>query len=153
MSIEISPETKKKFEKYVFPEPNTGCWLWAGAVTPRGYGRFGVNRKTKNAVRVSYTIFNGQIPDKLFVLHKCDIPACVNPDHLFLGTNRDNVDDMLRKGRSRSGEKHPNAKLTRSQVMEIRASKLGSEKIGRLYSIHERTVRNIRNRTNWKSVE
>lgn len=82
-------------------EPNTGCWLWTGAVIPvSGYGQMRYGKGTpKKAHRVSYEIFVGPIPDGLYVCHRCDTPLCVNPDHLFLGTAKDNAQDAMRKGR------------------------------------------------------
>jgi hypothetical protein len=81
------------------PEPNTGCLLWLGKVGTDGYGLFKVGGKRRAAHRVSYEIHKGPIPPGLWVLHRCDTPACVNPEHLFLGTHADNMRDMVAKGR------------------------------------------------------
>jgi hypothetical protein len=92
-------------DKFI-PEPNTGCWLWIGTTHPiGGYGRI-KKRIDKNkwvqyeAHRVSYELFKGIIPKYLMVCHKCDTPSCVNPNHLFLGTAKDNMQDMVSKGRN-----------------------------------------------------
>ena len=86
----------------VYFEPNTGCWLWAGRLV-EGYGIFTLNhRDNQLAHRASYEHFVGPIPQGLFVLHKCDVRSCINPDHLFIGTHADNMADMKRKGRGRS---------------------------------------------------
>jgi hypothetical protein len=85
------------------PEPNSGCWLWDLRLNKRGYGRIQLNYKTELAHRASYKAFWGD-PGALCVCHRCDTPACVNPEHLFLGSIGDNVDDMIRKGRKRNSK-------------------------------------------------
>lgn len=104
-----------------------GCWEWQGArhVKAGGYGTFGLDRRTMvRAHRMSYELAVGPIPAGMLVLHRCDNPPCVRPSHLFLGTPKDNTADMDRKGRrrvgSRPGELNHHAKLTESQVVEIR---------------------------------
>lgn len=92
-----SREAWGRFEEKYTPEPNTGCWLWMGGVGGGGYGTFHYDSE-RLAHRVSYLMHRGTIGD-LCVLHVCDVPLCVNPDHLFLGTYVDNAVDCLRKGR------------------------------------------------------
>lgn len=102
----------ERFENLTLPEPNSGCWLWLGPLYRDGYGaievadkyrkQYGFSSKSQRAHRLSYELYCGPIGD-LQVLHKCDIACCVNPKHLFLGTAQDNVDDMMRKGRNRTG--------------------------------------------------
>lgn len=85
--------------KYI-PEPNSGCWLWTAGVGIGGYGRLWCGAGlTRYAHRFSYELAFGPVPSGMFVCHRCDTPACVNPDHLFLGTHRDNMRDMQQKGR------------------------------------------------------
>jgi hypothetical protein len=97
-------DISKRLINKVFHSPD-GCWYWLGTLT-RGYGMMFIKKKennksiTKYSHRVSYELFIGQVPEGMHVLHRCDNPLCVNPHHLFLGTNRDNVDDKIRKGRS-----------------------------------------------------
>ena len=92
-----------RFEEQFVPEPNSGCWIWAGSVCGRGYGTIKDKfRAMRRASRVSWELHVGEIPNGMCVLHKCDTPVCVNPDHLFVGTNKDNSDDMCRKGRMRN---------------------------------------------------
>lgn len=93
---------KERFEKFVMPEPMSGCWLWTGNTNNSGYGTIAVNRKPSLAHRISFTLYKGKFKKTLCVCHSCDNPSCVNPDHLFLGTHKDNVHDMYKKGRSRS---------------------------------------------------
>lgn len=93
------------FETRVAPDLNSGCWLWAGCLNQDGYGRVGMKRagrvKMVAAHRLSYEAFHGPIDAGLWVLHKCDTPTCVNPNHLFLGDVKDNMADCSRKGRTR----------------------------------------------------
>ena len=81
-------------------DKETGCWNWSGVLTKNGYGRTTHKDRPISAHRLSYLIFNGEIPAGMCVLHRCDNRRCVNPDHLFLGTHRDNMVDMKSKGRS-----------------------------------------------------
>jgi hypothetical protein len=111
-----------RFDAKWMPEPNTGCWLWLAAGNDLGYGHIGFRRRVEKAHRASWIIYRGPIPPGLGVLHKCDTPSCVNPDHLFLGTNQDNVDDKVTKGRQRGAgwERNGKAKLDPSRVAELR---------------------------------
>jgi hypothetical protein len=117
----------QRFAAKVQPPDANGCWLWAGAKSGAGYGHIGVDGMTVSAHRVSWALVNGPVPDGLHVLHRCDVKRCVNPAHLFVGTNTDNVRDAINKGRfghSRHvrGEKHPRAKLRAEDVYTIRAA-------------------------------
>ena len=80
-------------------EKSRYCWNWKAHKTPRGYGGICVNGKKQRAHRVAWTLERGEIPDGIFVLHECDNPSCVRPSHLFLGTQKDNMRDMIKKGR------------------------------------------------------
>jgi len=119
--------TRKPIAERFWPkvqiESKDQCWPWKGALKGKGYGAIGAGGdkgRPLNAHRVSWEIHFGKIPSNLHVLHKCDVACCVNPGHLFLGTNRDNVNDMVKKGRQTIGERNPMAKLTAEEVKEIR---------------------------------
>lgn len=106
------------------------CWLWLGAKNKNGYGVF----SSKLAHRLSWSFFNGTIPTNLCVLHKCDVRNCVNPDHLFLGTQQENISDMISKGRQKflthtCGVKHWNSLLTKEEVKEIRTERSNGARI------------------------
>lgn len=119
-----------RFHSSYMPVPICGCWLWEKATFGRGYGWFfiakiGRKRLSEKAHRASWLIHFGDIPEGMHVLHRCDVPLCVNPSHLFLGTNLDNIKDRLLKDRPKSGVrgmKHPRAKLTDEMVLQVRAS-------------------------------
>jgi len=109
------------FSKVNISSKPGGCWIWTGAKGRRGYGRFWTeHRKSIAAHRFSYETFVGSIPMGLFVCHHCDNPPCVRPDHLFIGTRSDNIQDSIKKGRFSSGENHVMCKLSDNQVAEIR---------------------------------
>ena len=149
-----------RFESFVSPEPNTGCWLWAGNVNRKGYGSVSIRRSTNDAAhRVSWRLHRGEIPFTFWVLHKCDVPSCVNPDHLFLGTCADNLQDMARKGRQvfqRHPEKAPrgrrngNAKLDELQVMAIRASTETCVALAARHGVSRSLISAVRTRIIWK---
>lgn len=107
------------------PHPG-GCWLWTAYIQKSwGYGVFGIKRNGKDgtvlAHRHSWFLVNGEVPDGMLVCHSCDNPRCVNPDHLWVGTNNDNMQDMKQKGRgkSRQGSRHPTSRMTEWHAAEI----------------------------------
>lgn len=143
-------------EERVLLEPNTGCWLWTMAFDAHGYGRFNRRGRMVKAHRCSYEMSVGPIPDGLFVCHRCDTPACVRPDHLFLGTPADNMHDMMSKGRHRTvdqrGENNGNRKLTEAEVREIRSCGGMLREVAARYGVTLATISAVRLRKVWKDV-
>ena len=124
----------------VAEDPATGCMNWRGTLFANGYGRIGGQR----AHRVAYESAYGAIPDGMLVCHRCDNRACVNPEHLFLGTTDDNMADMVAKGRSARGERHGRAKITQETAAEIRKSTLKCREAAALYGVSKSMVSYIR---------
>ena len=141
-----------RFNNKFIPEPMSGCWLWLDTPNTHGYGRMKVAGRFRLAHRISYEIHKGDIPQDLCVRHNCDNRLCVNPEHLLVGTNSDNVADRVRRGRNhsfngrRAGAGNPNAKLTIEDVVairELRFSGLTLRSIGNRYGVAQRTIRDI----------
>jgi hypothetical protein len=138
------------------------CWLWTGSKDGRGYGKIradGPIRFVMKAHRAAFELTHGPIPDGLHVLHKCDRPGCTNPAHLRLGTHRENMNDMLERGRARGGgvrgERNGFAKLTEAQVREIRAAAAAgssTSKLARCYGVDPSNIRYIVARRWWAHV-
>lgn len=131
------------------------CWEWRGARVRHGYGRIGtVGREIDGAHRVSYRLHVGPIPAGMSVCHRCDNPPCVNPRHLFVGTQQDNWADMRAKGRGadpphRRGHDNNTSKLTDQDVLAIRASQEGTASLARSYGVATSTIKRVRNGRTW----
>jgi hypothetical protein len=146
---------KYTFDEHYIPEPNSGCYLWLGVPSGNnGYGRISYNGRRYLAHRLSWILHRGEIPPGLRVLHRCDTPACVNPAHLFLGTQADNVRDSAQKGRHRdlSGEDHPLSKLTESDVRAIFSDPRLQSVIAKDYGISLNTIDRIKHRRGWRHL-
>lgn len=130
----------------------TGCIEWTGYKTDLGYGMIGISKKIEPAYRVAFALRNGPIPDGLDVLHRCDNPPCINPDHLFLGTQRDNVADMVTKQRHAKGEMKYNAKLTNEQIPRIRSDTRFNREIAADYGVDPTVISRIKRGLGWKHV-
>lgn len=153
-----------------FVDQGEGCWLWQGSTTKGGYGRIKHKGLIHRAHRLSWQLQRGPIPDGLFVCHKCDVPLCVNPDHLFLGTAAENARDRDRKGRNSHGpghfsktqpervlrgERHGMAKLTVEQVREIRRllAAYTCVDIAKQFGVNYTTISRIKRGQGWKAVK
>jgi len=155
MNIE---EMQLRFDSKYIPVTESGCWLWEAYVSPNGYGTFSVEGKTQGAHRVSYFLHKGEIPTGAYVLHKCDNTICVNPEHLFLGTQLDNMKDMAKKGRRHSpnhkGELHPNTKLSTEDVICIlKDGVTPMPSLALLFGVSYDTIYKIKKRVTWKHIK
>ena len=142
---------QERFDEKWIPVPESGCWLWTEGCFSHGYAAFWLDGRQHHAHRVSWEFNVGPIPEGLCVLHKCDVKSCVNPAHLFIGTQADNMQDMVRKGRkwTAPGEAHSNAKLTEAAVLAIRADERPYRIIADELGVSQALVCNIRQRTAW----
>lgn len=132
-----------------------GCWEFTGARDQRGYGRINVNDQAILAHRVAFDLVVDDIPSGMFVCHHCDNPACINPDHLFLGTNQDNINDMVSKRRHTYGERNGMAKLTEVQVVEIKqqlTNGVARRKIADTYDVSVWLIHDIAKGRRWGHV-
>jgi len=186
MSPQYTPKTIDRFwSKVDCSGGSDSCWNWKHSTFRGGYGQFKVQERNLRANRVAWEMTHGEIPDGLSVLHRCDNRRCCNPDHLWLGTHRENMADMQRKGRAAAGDQngsrlypdrlirgdaHParriagwsqgerngEARLTESQVREIRARyAMGGvtlQEIGSAVGVSKNTIHRIVHRKNWKHV-
>ena len=150
------PISERFWEKVLKSE---GCWLWQAGLNSSGYGWIRVGVRPELAHRISWRLTFGEIPSGLCVLHECDVRRCVRPDHLFLGTVRDNNADCVKKGRHRFGtslgERHGQSKLTEESVREIRASVAAGTTHGELsqkFGVTRSNISRIARHQAWKGV-
>jgi hypothetical protein len=139
-------------------DPVTGCWNWVLSTIGKGYGQCNVRHlKERYAHRVSYRAFKDDIPDGNDVLHTCDNILCVNPDHLFLGTKKDNSQDMKAKERHLYGELNTKAKLTEEQVFEIhrmyKTGVISTYKLAELFEVSQSTIWKILKGLRWEHIK
>lgn len=157
MASKIEPLPKRILDRIEY-DTNGGCWLWTGAmILKTGYGTIGYGGRSHGAHRASYETFKGPIPTGLLVCHRCDNPACVNPDHLFLGTVRDNSQDMIAKGRKPTfpGSSAPGAILHEKQIPIIRrliADGLPNREIGNRFGVTPDVINAIKAGRSWRCV-
>ena len=139
------------------PEPNSGCWIWFGAVNGQGYGNIGRFGKSLKAHRVSWQVNRGPIPRGKHVLHRCDMTCCINPDHLFIGTASDNMLDMYSKGRHKkvrlTGTDHPGSKLTEADALYILSTPKHTRGLAQKFGVSNSRISSVRKGLTWKHLQ
>jgi hypothetical protein len=147
--METDQEIKNRFEESY--TKTDSCWVWNKSLTQSGYGRFWSRDKTRRAHRVSYEYYKGPIPDGFVVCHTCDNPKCVNPEHLFLGTPKDNNQDKANKGRSRNGSEPLFSPREVAEIEDLLACGLFSQAvIASFYSVQQFTISRIKRKQYFK---
>lgn len=156
---EANEKTKKKIKKFTYINTRTGCWEWQKCKDEHGYGFISYRGKQLKCHRVSWMVFKGDIPKDACVLHKCDNPKCINPDHLYLGNMKDNVRDMMERGRNgygvMDGMKHPNAKFTDEDVLWIRKQTYTThicQELADKFGVSFMSIWRIFNKKTWKHL-
>lgn len=156
--FDLHPTLESRFRKIGWSVTEAGCWEWNGSRHIRGgYGQISGSRKSGplKTHRIAYELAKGPIAHGLVICHTCDNPPCVNPDHLFAGTVRENNHDMQAKGRDKqmlmAGEACPSSKLTWEQVQAIRASSESLTALGARYGVTKQAIARVRKGSAWKS--
>jgi hypothetical protein len=156
----VNKEAIEKILKYSTPT-QSGCWEWSGCIQGNGYSRVRLDGKTQYGHRAAYSAFKGEIPEGLDVCHTCDNRMCVNPDHLFVGTRKDNMQDCAKKGRTTKGmsfgegEQAAYSKLTEPEVLMARmlaAEGKNPRVIAEQFGVHKDTIRHIIKRKTWRHI-
>jgi len=152
---------EKRFWKYTDRRSSSECWNWTGPLLNSGYSQLGVGsesngtRAVRMGHRISWLIHFGEVPEEKMVLHKCDNRKCVNPNHLYLGTHKENMQDAYNRMTMSRGEQHHNAKLTKEKVIELRNRYADGESIrslSRSFKLDRATVKAAAIRKTWRQV-
>ena len=161
VGVDLKPARHSRFEDRYMPVPESGCWLWLGTCSSFGHGHIRLGGKLFLAHRAAYEMFVAPIQDDECVLHKCDVPSCVNPSHLFVGSKKDNSRDMVQKNRHKpsgvKGTTHGMSKLTEAQVAQIKQVKRNDPHIpNRIFAaqfgVSTATIDQLLNNKTWKHV-
>lgn len=154
------PKNKARFLSKIHYEPTSGCWLWSAAVGKTGHGQFFLKGNTSKGLvaahRCSYMLHVGSLSPLMLVCHKCDNPYCVNPEHLFTGSHKDNMQDASRKGRtvtpSARGEDSPSALLTENDVIYIRSSKQSLSVLSERFGVSKTAMWDVKTGKTWSHL-
>lgn len=143
---------KRILERYSIPEPNTGCYLWTAAATDEGYGRLTCRAEGKRTVlahRAAFMVAYGRIAEDKCVCHKCDVPYCVNPEHLFLGSHADNQADKIAKGRQAQGLGNGRCKVSPERAAAILVDARQNATVAREHGVDPKVIRDIKSGKHW----
>lgn len=149
----IKPSVEERLLLYSMPEPNSGCWLWIGAGSYDSYCEVGFEGRTQKAHRVAFKVWCGPIPRGLYVCHKCDVPACINPVHLFLGTAKQNQADSRNKGRSARGRRNGMVQYDEDLIRAVFHAEGRNFEIARRFGISDVHVAQIKTRKRWAHLD
>ncbi len=159
--LEVFERTVGRFWSKVDRSEVEGCWIWQGTIAlpnkcGQRYGSFGFTEDGKSvayrAHRFAWMLCNGEIPDDMVIMHSCDVPLCVNPNHLKAATQAENVADRDAKGRTARGENHGASKLTDMQAKFIKRSSKPTQVLANRFGVHYTTVMKIKQGVNWAHV-
>lgn len=151
---ELKPFSQR-LENMIERIPQTGCWIWMGCTSKKGYGTTSYNGKMTLAHRASYMDFIGPIQDGMYVCHHCDVKSCINPYHLYEGTHLQNTLDALSRGQITLGERNSQAKLKAENIPEIFAAGKGPadrQRMAEKFNVTVHAIRDVQRGKNWKHI-
>lgn len=149
----VGRPARERFEEKIVRIPIGGCWIWMACTDGKGYGRFSAGGKTVLPHRFAYQEFRGPVAEELLLCHTCDVPECVNPWHMFIGTQEANMRDAASKGRTSRGKHRPTSKLTDGAVRYILNSRMPRSMLAQIFNVHDMTIGKIKRRELWKHVK